>query len=254
MYLLTISRALDETISSTDLQDISVLTREQVGRFVVDAFNNPVPGGQGGRPRAEAAGLEGDSVSCRVLKMVVFQEQHGDGGRHFHVAVRLALKLRFAPVKRTLRERYGLPSHFSSTHSNFSTAVRYGVIPTEKKPVVDDEPHQWTADGSVMDLFAESQQPFLSSAWLARGQALYKKASSNGRRATFTKLDLTALVLDRKLCTKAAVLEYCQNSGTVEMQGFVHRSQRKLKEFIEERRVPSYVFWTCHVSLWAHSQ
>ena len=50
----------------------------------------------------------------------------------------------------------------------------------------------------------------------------------------FTKLDLTAVILDRNLRTKAALLEYVQDHGTEGMQRYVHDQQKHIKEHLAE--------------------
>ena len=54
------------------------------------------------------------------------------------------------------------------------------------------------------------------------------------KQRRFSKLDLTAIILDKGLTSKAALLAYVQDHGTEEMQAFVHTNQKKLKEFLDE--------------------
>jgi hypothetical protein len=50
-------------------------------------------------------------------------------------------------------------------------------------------------------------------------------------------LDLSAVVLQHRLLTPSAVLEYFQEEGSRQMQVWVHCKQRKLKEFIQDTLV-----------------
>ncbi|CAE8671507.1 unnamed protein product, partial [Polarella glacialis] len=61
-----------------------------------------------------------------------------------------------------------------------------------------------------------------------------KSAGVPAKRAKFTKLDLTSIILHEDLKSKAAVMEYVQNKGTEAMQTFVSNNQRKLKEFLQD--------------------
>ncbi|CAE7677912.1 unnamed protein product, partial [Symbiodinium necroappetens] len=54
------------------------------------------------------------------------------------------------------------------------------------------------------------------------------------KQPRFSKLDLTAIILDTGLTSKAALLAHVQDHGTEEMQAFVHTNQKKLKEFLDE--------------------
>jgi hypothetical protein len=51
--------------------------------------------------------------------------------------------MRWGPAKRVLTERHRLASHFSVTHAQWWSALRYGRIPSERKDTVDPQPLQW---------------------------------------------------------------------------------------------------------------
>ncbi len=243
VYLCTLSRILPETLEASDLKDVSSMTREEVGECVRKAFDDPLmpEAGHAGRKR-----LRTDNI---VKKLVVFLEEHSDAENHFHVPVQLAVQRVWGPAKRTLRERDGLACHFSSSHTQLWSAVRYGFIATLSKPDVDQSPFMWAVDdtwptGLALPgskgwscLFEASQRPWAADSWKACSeQAQKRKAEGDlaAKRARFTKLDLTAIILDRGLTTKAAILEYCQNNGSEAMQLWVHQNQKKLKEFLAE--------------------
>ena len=230
-HFLTLSRVLPETLAATDLRDITTMSREEVATCVRKAFDEPmVDTGHSGRPVTRTNGL--------VLKMAVFREEHEDGDVHFHVAVLLRQARVWTAVKRTLRQREYIAAHFSPSHTQFHSCVRYGHIPTTKKPIVDGEPISWSAtEGwNSLDLFAESQQPWNAAVWKRRHEEAQKQASGGTAKKVrrVCKLDLTSLMLANQLTTKAAVLQYVQDHGTEEMQMFVHNHQKDLKEFIEQ--------------------
>eukprot|EP00973_Karenia_brevis_P031913 4404171-Karenia_brevis.AAC.1 len=146
--------------------------------------------------------------------------------------------MRWKPAKRTLRERDRIATHWSATHKQFWSALRYLTVPTEKKPVVDDPEklYIWTRSGRSLDLYAESQEPFIARAWKQRRERkeLKEAAGGSNKRARFSKLDLTAIILDQGLKTKAAVMEYTQDRGSKAMQEYVHKNQRALKEHLDD--------------------
>lgn len=192
------------------------------------AFDNPVADpSKGGRP---------PNKQQVVQKLVVFQEEHEDGEPHFHVAVLLASERRWLAAKRTLRLRDKLPSHFSASHSQFWSAVRYGAIATCQKPIVDEHPFQWSLDGLDWSLFETAQEPWTARCWRKRGEQAERKrlcGESQGK-AKFSKLDLTAVIIDKKLKSSADVLAYAQDHGTQKMQEWVCQNQRKLPDFVQE--------------------
>lgn len=125
----------------------------------------------------------------------------------------------------TLRERDRLAAHFACSHTQFWSAVRYGFIPTAAKPVVDDAPLSWCETGGwgALDLFAESQRPWTADLWKKRREVFWGKVATESadflgnslnplqvsekmvsaglakKQRRFSKLDLTAIILDRGL-------------------------------------------------------
>ena len=239
VYLVTLSRVLPETLEATDLRDISDMSRDDVATCLRKAFDDPAKAPRSaGRPRQEEEDREdeGEQAGHVVKKIVVFKELHLSGEVHFHVALLLFRSMRFKLAKDTLRSRDKLSTHWSLTHTQWWSAVRYGAHPSERKPVVDSEPFQWTHDGTVLDLDDEKEQPFTSAAWRKR-RLQHEKDVSAGKAKTchsFSKMDLTSVILEKGLNTRAALLEYVQNHGSASMQTFVHKAQRKLAEYMED--------------------
>eukprot|EP00438_Fugacium_kawagutii_P003219 Skav200447 [mRNA] locus=scaffold1922:147746:149470:+ [translate_table: standard] len=230
VHLLTISRLLPGTLECSDLRDIQTMTREEVAGCVRMAFDDPMyPPHAPGQRRSKTESI--------VKNLVVFQEAHSDGSKHFHIAVQLTQTRTWNPVKYTLRTRDHLACHFSSSHTQFWSAVRYGHIPTCSKPVVDESPLSWSASGGwgSLDLFAESQRPWNADIWKRRREEAEKASeASKAKKPRFNKLDLTALILTKGLTTQAALMEYVQNHGTEQMQIFVHQKQKYLKEYLAD--------------------
>ncbi len=121
--------------------------------------------------------------------IAVYMEAHADGDPHFHVALKLEGAQRFLCYKKTLRHRYGLPSHWSCSHTQLWSAVRYGFFPSPKKPHgIDPAPISWTyPDGAPLDLFEESQEPWLAEAWRKRREKTDVAGASGHPPPVFTK-------------------------------------------------------------------
>lgn len=229
VFLATLSQLLPETLSNkVGLKDLRQVSREEVAAAFRDAFDNPALLAAGGRPVSR----EGHAVKL----LIVFKEEHASGEPHFHVAVLLFSKRSFLPVKLALRKRHGLAAHFSCSHTQMWSVVRYGHIATLKKPVVDKNPFQWTADGVKVDLYELAQRPFQAMCWKRRREE--KETESQlaevPKQMRFTKLDFTAIVLAKGLRTKSDVLEYAQNHGSEAMQQFVCNRQKLLSEYVED--------------------
>ena len=162
VYLVTFSRLLASTLAAAPhLRDPGQLTRELLREYVWKAFEEPAVTGRGGRPR-------GARAEPLVLKLLVVRELHSDDSVHFHVAVKLSQEMRFLPAKRTLRTRNGLASHWSSSHHQWFSVVRYCTHATTRKPVVDTEKLCWSAPGVVFVTFEDAQDEFNAAAWTKR--------------------------------------------------------------------------------------
>ena len=59
---------------------------------------------------------------------------NGVAHAHYHIALQSSAMASFAPLKRALKERYGVASHWSCTHEGYWSTARYGFVPTPKKP------------------------------------------------------------------------------------------------------------------------
>ena len=160
VHFITFSRLLPGTAELRDLRDLESMSRQDLACCVWKAFDEPLATGRGRPPAATEL----------VRKLVVFREERSDGMHHFHVAVLLRQSRSFVAAKRTLRQRDHLAAHFSASHTGFWSAVRYGHIPTAKKPEVDANPLSWSESGGwgALDLFAESQRPWMADVWKRR--------------------------------------------------------------------------------------
>ena len=233
IFLVTFSSVLAETAqhAPTPLRTLDGLSRHDVLQATLDAIANPmVANPRGGRPR---------TVSVAVVKAVVFLEEP----RHFHVALRLSSKCRFLPFKLALRHRSGLASHWSKSHTQWWSVVRYGVFATARKPKVDPSPLAWTSTGEPLALYEESQEPFNAHAFKGKREAAELRVAAveaaqaaespvSDKPAKFGKLDFTALAIANDLKTPAAVLSYAQAKGSLQLQNYVCRNQGKLPELL----------------------
>ena len=229
VYLVTFSRVLPTEPWAQQCRDLAQTSRKDVADMLQDAFENPTVCSAGGRPRA----ADGDKD---ILDLVlVAKEHHADGSPHFHAVVKLRRRMRFKAAKRTLQERHNMPSHWSSTHTQLWSAVKYIHIATSKKPVVDTEIFTWSRVGADVDLTELSREPFTALAWRKRRELGEEQARVEEKKLpSFNKLDLMALVLSKHLHSKTHLLAYVQDHGSPQAQLFVSRHQRRLAEFIED--------------------
>ena len=231
VYLISFSRLLPETLVGAQggLRSLDTLTRRQLAEFVKDAFESPAGSESGaGRPRERDGPL--------LRKVVVVCEKHEDDSWHFHAAALLYVPCRWPAVKRALKSRYQLAAHFSCSHREWHTALRYLVFVTTKKLEVDADRVVWLAPGETFNAFKESQEPYCAKAWQAKREKRDMNAGAAGKATAFTKFDFNNLVLSESLQTPAAVLRYVQDNGSDSMRAFVSKNQRHLRVYLAEAK------------------
>ena len=81
-------------------------TRESFGSAVVEAFN------------AGSGKVKVDYWSCAL-------EDHKDGGKHFHTALKLSGPKRWLSAKNALNCKYNIVVNFSESHDNYYSAYKY---------------------------------------------------------------------------------------------------------------------------------
>jgi hypothetical protein len=227
VYLITISRLLVGSAASNRYRDVSTIKKQELIEMIRDAWENPVvAGATGGRPRTRGS---------LVDVIVVVQEAHADGSVHFHAAIKLFVGMRFSLAKQTLSERHNLATHWSCTHRQLWSVIRYLHVATPRKPRVDANPVMWTSDGRALDLTELSREPFIAIAWRKRGEKQEALATLEDKKApAYNGLDLKSLILSKHLHTKASLLAYVQDYGSPACQLFVSRNQRRVNEHIED--------------------
>ena len=234
VFLVTYSALLnapedEDLVNPADKDD-----REFFRKALLDAVANlaPAAGSQGGRPRTRA--LEVDFL-------LTVQEKHRDGKVHYHQVVRLSHETRFLPLKTALRQRSKLASHWSTSHTELWSAVRYVTRTTDKKKQVDRSRDVWTKDGSEPNLYEMGNEGWCAKihkrrreqAAMAPGDQVQERGAKKPKEV-FGKLDLYALVVTDKLLTPRKVMTYAEKKGSLAMQNYVARNQRKLAELIED--------------------
>ena len=63
--------------------------------------------------------------SARVLQWWCSVENHSDGGKHYHVALKLNKVQRWHTSKKYLLQQFGVSVHYSNIHHNHYSAWRY---------------------------------------------------------------------------------------------------------------------------------
>ena len=225
----------EDNVKGPALRDPSLISKEEFQAALFDSVSRPIyDQARGGRPA---------TVMPQLDVYVGVKEPHKSRPQkeHHHAVLKLWKgHHRFLPFKRAMRERHGIATHWSTSHKQMWSAVRYIYITTPTKPMVDRAPLVWTRDNRKFELARNCNQPFQAEAWnrlreLRMADPYEKKTQkARDRSETVTKLDFSALVLEQRLRTPNAVLEYVMQKGSKSMQLYVCNRQRKLKELIQD--------------------
>ena len=238
VYLVTFAHT-----AGPGLRSPGTLSREGVRDAVLDAFANPVYEDAGNR----AAHNGGQQAS--VQRLVVFAEYHkpDDAGAvhlHYHVAVQCACSVRFLPLKRSLRARHNLASHWSCSHVGYWSAVRYCAMPSPAKPAdaLDPCPLAWKSDGEHEPLDECMEQPSNASAIAGRRLQARRQAAQAGREEPRpSEVDVWPLVVRHGIRNTAdnqqahlRLIQIARETCSPAMLAFLFRIRKRLPALIDD--------------------
>ena len=219
----------------------STLSREDIARVVQDAFRKPVYADAGNSSRPTEVSL---------VSFVVFQERHApssgqaQGAVHYHVALKADATFRFAPRKRSIQENHGLASHWSTTHTGYWSAVRYGFFPSPKKAQTDLDPAPltWSREGQHPPLFEASQEPMTSKALKRRREFKEMDAAAAGKKdPRASELDLVSVIVEQGFRNTPddrhadkRLVEYLKAHGTPALVHLAFKLRARLSALIDD--------------------
>ena len=241
-YLVTLphpSVALSSGLAN--LRSPSEFDRRQILAAILDVFAHPI--------WSDGAAHTRTSAGVTLKRCVVFQDKHAEDalGRreiHYHIALVASSSFRFAVFKRTLRERYGLASHWSTSHDGYWSTVRYGYLPTPKKPSIelDTQPVPWQCDGPHPHLLDACQEPVTVGAIKRRRETKVKTASEAGKsEPRATELDLYSVIVEKGFrntpdqpwaCKQ--LIEHVRMSGGAALFQLAWRLRHRLSALIDD--------------------
>ena len=109
------------TYSQADLSKVP--SRDSFAKLVVEAFTSR------------------GNVKAKPLHWACCQEAHADGGKHYHLCIKLSEPQRWQAAKSYVAVRTGIILHFSSAHDNYYTAYKYVTKTDEEVFHSSDHPN-----------------------------------------------------------------------------------------------------------------
>ena len=217
-------------------------TKEWLRNAVIDAFADPVFEEQSnrGHGRANPAGL----VKMRIFKEFHKADANGIVHVHYHVVVKTRAKFRFMPIKRALLQRHRIATHWSTSHSEYWSAVRYCCFPSPSKPwgSIYKQSLPWSESGVHENLFEEAQEPATAVALQTRREAAVQSASATGSpEPRPNEIDVWPLIVmhnirntDDNQEAHLQLIEKAKGVYTPAMQTYLFRIRRKLPRLIDD--------------------
>lgn len=243
VYLMTVSHPQAHRSScGVVLRAPDTFSREWLRDAVIDAFAHPVFEDLGNRAQST-------TNLASLVKMRIFKEFHkvdanGVVHVHYHVVIKAQAKFRFMPIKRALLQRHGIATHWSTSHSEFWSAVRYCCVPSPKKAEssLDKQSLPWSASGVHADLFEEAQEPATAKALQKRRESKVLDAAASGSSEPRpSEIDVWPLIVMHNIRNtddnREAHLQLVQKAKEVctpAMQTFLFRIRRKLPTLIDD--------------------
>lgn len=142
------------------------------------------------------------------------------------VAVKLSRRCRFTPLKNSLRSRSGLASHWSASHTQFWSAVRYGSFATDHKRQVDKKPLTWSPTGERLDLYEEAQEGFMATVLRKRRETAEMMPDDSHEKRAFSAIVRDAPLLPSWLVTCSRRGQQDSGRFSMPMAGIGNRSAR----------------------------
>ena len=172
----------------------SQFSRAQIEGIILDATKKP----------ACADSRNQHRVEVELEAMAAFQELHqadqkGQRNPHYHIALKAARSFRFLPVKRAIRDRYNLETHWSCVHDGYPSTLRYCAMPSPSKPIseLDPSPRMWSRSGTHRPLFEACQEPVTVAATMKRREMAVKFALEEGKAEPRpTEMDMYAAIVN----------------------------------------------------------
>jgi hypothetical protein len=218
----------------------STWSHEDLARVVLKAFRSPL----------YTTNNKNWGTKLELDCFVIFREHHAaindeaEGLVHWHVALKATACFRFLPYKRALSVNHGLATHWSCSHTGYWSAVRYGYMPSAKKPQeeLDPTPYTWCRAGEHLPLFQVAQEPTTAAALQRRREHKVKESCSKGKpEPRPTEMDLYPLVVQQGFRNTAddhtaaeKLVQFLKNYGSPALVAFAFKNRSKLHDLIDD--------------------
>ena len=177
VYLITYSQA-----------DLSLVPeRESFALLVIHAFENADP-----------------LLPCNILQWVCSMEHHGNGGVHYHMAVKLESRRRWLKCRNFLDSNHGIKVNFSGVHVNYYSAWLYATKADKEYIQSSNHPDLTNGDFPIT----------MNASLCVQSKAVVSDATSDSedavghkrKRKRMSIFDVSQLAVSKKIRTRLELL------------------------------------------------
>ncbi|CAB4014680.1 hypothetical protein AC249_AIPGENE13320 [Paramuricea clavata] len=185
----------------------SGLSRQAFAQIILDAWN--------------------DSCLSRIIQWVVSEEMHQDGGKHFHMALKLDKKTRWLAVRNFLDMRHGIKVNFSDKHDNYFSAYKYVVKDDADYVLSDNHP----------DLTNATAPRTTNASQKRKGTAKNAGAATKKKKKRMAVYDVVRIIQTKGIKSRLELMALAskwQEQGKTDLAEFVsNRGPRVVNEALE---------------------
>ncbi|CAB3999311.1 hypothetical protein BSL78_20361 [Paramuricea clavata] len=185
----------------------SGLSRQAFAQIILDAWN--------------------DSCLSRIIQWVVSEEMHQDGGKHFHMALKLDKKTRWLAVRNFLDMRHGIKVNFSDKHDNYFSAYKYVVKDDADYVLSDNHP----------DLTNATAPRTTNASQKRKGTAKKAGAATKKKKKRMAVYDVVRIIQTKGIKSRLELMALAskwQEQGKTDLAEFVsNRGPRVVNEALE---------------------
>ena len=243
VYLVSLSHPREShSASGVPLRSPDTYSRQWLRNVVLDVFAHPVYANIGNEARGTVV------VLVRFALAAERHEAGADGTQHwhYHIAVHAEDSFRFLPYKRSFLERWGLATHWSTTHTGYWSALRYLVWPSPKKPWKSLDPQvqrwAWQRNGEHGPVLDVAQPPTNASMLEARRVRTLMQASEEGKDEPRPReIDVWPLVVKHNIRNDhdqqdghLRLIQVAKKSCSPSMVSYLFSIRHKLNKLIDD--------------------
>ena len=156
-----------------------------------------------------------------------------------------SLSFRFSPIKRALLQKYGIATHWSTTHLGYWSALRYLVregLPKKPASALDPQPLAWHVDGAQENQRDLSERPTTAPSIEARREKAVAAAEKEGKEEPKpSELDVWPLVVKHNIrngddCQDGVdqLIHIAKEACSPAMVKFLFKIRHKLRTLIDD--------------------